>query len=521
MLRSLLLTSGLIWIMCSAPAFASIELVHQLTFSVPGLSGPIEQTKFKDINNDGFPEVLASDGEKLVLYSISLDSVLLSAAMDSGLWNYRILLDDVNRDSLADVVVADCQWYLIGSPCTVSVALYDGSSGYTQTSSTTYTTTSSITWLAWLGITALDAMDINNDGYNELFLAFDSIAGSGSLFITEWTAGTTYLYNSFPDSICWQRNFLISDVAYLATVNDTDLFIATRYKNYSTQLGPDCASQDRYIVLFDSSGEIIETASYVKPKVCDGDVFSSYSDYLSYGCFGNIDNSNEQIEIVSQFRWGVTCIDYVGGNFQYWDTSGADLVMHRIVSPDTVELVWSYDVTGTSYSNFLYHPDFPGYFFAITNNTLIQFNGVDGSVYQSSDPLPEGTKFWSYPFGGDMVRLVVLNNNDVSFYRLDIATSVADASGNTTVPSSFTLHQPYPNPFNAELTIPITLNQKAKLNVDVLNLLGQHIATVYDGAANAGNLNLSWDAGQFSSGVYFIKVSTESEAATVKAILLK
>jgi len=71
----------------------------------------------------------------------------------------------------------------------------------------------------------------------------------------------------------------------------------------------------------------------------------------------------------------------------------------------------------------------------------------------------------------------------------------------------FTLFNTYPNPFNPELNIDISIEQIGNLTVSIFNLNGQHIHTVYNEMASPNKLyNLKWDASHMSSGVYIVKV---------------
>ncbi|MFQ5452732.1 MAG: hypothetical protein ACE5D6_00920, partial [Candidatus Zixiibacteriota bacterium] len=68
-------------------SLASIELTLQNICTVPTLTYTIEQVLFNDIDNDQTPEVLVSDGEQLILYSITGDSILLSTPLEQNYIN--------------------------------------------------------------------------------------------------------------------------------------------------------------------------------------------------------------------------------------------------------------------------------------------------------------------------------------------------------------------------------------------------------------------------------------------------
>ncbi len=74
-------------------------------------------------------------------------------------------------------------------------------------------------------------------------------------------------------------------------------------------------------------------------------------------------------------------------------------------------------------------------------------------------------------------------------------------------PSRFQLHQNYPNPFNPLTRIQYTLPVKARVTLDIYDLLGKKVRTLFDGHQNAGEKSVVWNGlsstGQsVASGVY-------------------
>jgi len=184
--------------------------------------------------------------------------------------------------------------------------------------------------------------------------------------------------------------------------------------------------------------------------------------------------------------------------------------------------LWEIDASGHQYSQGLCSDDYPGEFFIICDNDLLRMNALDGSVVQRYPNLPPGSlRLWAKPFEGARDALVVVNADTVSYYGFGVITDVPEPTGNAQMPTSFVLDQPYPNPFNAELTVPIEVRERGHLRVDVYNSLGQKVATLLDGEVGAGPLLLRWNAWADSSGVYMIRGSFNGQSSAVKAVLLK
>ncbi|MBL0061911.1 MAG: T9SS type A sorting domain-containing protein [bacterium] len=90
----------------------------------------------------------------------------------------------------------------------------------------------------------------------------------------------------------------------------------------------------------------------------------------------------------------------------------------------------------------------------------------------------------------------------------------------TKVSEDFTVSYAYPNPFNPTLTIAYDSPRPQPVTMRAYNVQGQLAVEKTDMAA-AGSNTLVWNAENQASGVYLIKLSTQNETRTVKAVLLK
>lgn len=88
------------------------------------------------------------------------------------------------------------------------------------------------------------------------------------------------------------------------------------------------------------------------------------------------------------------------------------------------------------------------------------------------------------------------------------------------LPAFFVL-PPYPNPFNPITHITYNLPNQTNVTATIYNMLGQQIATLVSELQSPGEKHLTWDAQSQSSGIYFIKISTDKQSITKKIILLK
>jgi hypothetical protein len=100
------------------------------------------------------------------------------------------------------------------------------------------------------------------------------------------------------------------------------------------------------------------------------------------------------------------------------------------------------------------------------------------------------------------------------------------SEGEGVLPQSFELAQNYPNPFNPSTTIAFEMRRSGNVQLDVYNMLGQRVTTLYDGPATVGRHTVEWDGTaadgmRAASGVYFYRIEANGENQTRKMMLIK
>jgi hypothetical protein len=92
---------------------------------------------------------------------------------------------------------------------------------------------------------------------------------------------------------------------------------------------------------------------------------------------------------------------------------------------------------------------------------------------------------------------------------------------NPDVSRHLTLARNYPNPFNVSTSLEYNLPEVSYLSIDIYNILGQRIATIFEELQQAGEYTTTWDASAFPSGVYFARLRTSNNSQSIKMVLLK
>ena len=88
-------------------------------------------------------------------------------------------------------------------------------------------------------------------------------------------------------------------------------------------------------------------------------------------------------------------------------------------------------------------------------------------------------------------------------------------------PYKVTLNSAYPNPFNPVTNIQFSIPVDAKVILEVYDINGNNIETLFSSNIGSGYHDVSWDASSFASGIYFITMRSDSFVSTQKVMLVK
>jgi len=89
------------------------------------------------------------------------------------------------------------------------------------------------------------------------------------------------------------------------------------------------------------------------------------------------------------------------------------------------------------------------------------------------------------------------------------------------LPLEYSLDQNYPNPFNPSTTIKYSLAEDGFVKLAVYNMLGEEVAAIVNAQQKAGKYEVSFNAGNLSSGVYVYRLETSNYTSSKKLMLMK
>lgn len=219
-------------------------------------------------------------------------------------------------------------------------------------------------------------------------------------------------------------------------------------------------------------------------------------------------------------------------------TYGVNLTQLDSLNPTIVEresppptpgltVVWKPTRAGMNWGNGLLTYDFRGYVDAGQKDTFkIFFNQAGDSFADITLTWPDATYLgarctgMTIKFGADVIDMFAQTSYtvvDAGEIPLNTATIIKTGCvifddvklEKSTVPAGYKLNQNFPNPFNPSTTITFDVLKSSNIEVAVYNVLGQKVASLVSRDLNPGSYSTNWNAGSYSSGVYYVRMTAK------------
>jgi hypothetical protein len=126
--------------------------------------------------------------------------------------------------------------------------------------------------------------------------------------------------------------------------------------------------------------------------------------------------------------------------------------------------------------------------------------------------------------GSWMYRLKQVDLDGSEYFTEPITVSAPTAVGEQPeqAPKEFSLKQNYPNPFNPSTTIKFSVETTDRATLNVYNILGQHVATLFDDVAEAGQYcKVTFDARNLASGMYLYRLQSGQKSDSKRLVVIK
>lgn len=93
--------------------------------------------------------------------------------------------------------------------------------------------------------------------------------------------------------------------------------------------------------------------------------------------------------------------------------------------------------------------------------------------------------------------------------------------GSEKLPTEFAIESAYPNPFNPSTTLRVNVPATSQVKLAVYDVLGRQVATLVDGRMGAGRHQISWNASNVSTGIYFAVLEAQGTRQVTKLAFMK
>lgn len=158
------------------------------------------------------------------------------------------------------------------------------------------------------------------------------------------------------------------------------------------------------------------------------------------------------------------------------------------------------------------------------NGDRLLYTQNDGLSWKDASTGTGGNPPW---FGTDVRAL--LNNSGTllvgsygkSIYSALFNQIIGVKQISSVIPDNFKLYQNYPNPFNPTTNIKYQVPANTLVNLKIYDITGKEIMTLVNEKQSPGEYNVTFNAGNLNSGVYFYRLIAGNFNETKKLILVK
>ena len=172
-----------------------------------------------------------------------------------------------------------------------------------------------------------------------------------------------------------------------------------------------------------------------------------------------------------------------------------------------------------------------GVLFLAEGRKIYRFDNYGADITLSQSPwqtLPDTSGaivgIYKHP-GEDIVYTLtdssLLKVTTSGIYTLAHITTGIEQPGSNGKPDQYVLHQNYPNPFNPTTTIRYELARPGPVRLTVYNVLGQQVSVLVNARQPAGTHQVTFNASQLASGVYFYRLRAGNKVFVKKMLVMK
>lgn len=181
--------------------------------------------------------------------------------------------------------------------------------------------------------------------------------------------------------------------------------------------------------------------------------------------------------------------------------------MHADRSGESITLSW--DIYGDCGDN-------------LKGFNILRSAGCEEPISILNNLLSPGTRSYTDPTAERGIRYRYI----VEAISMDEEVISTERTSAELPPFILTLHPNFPNPFNPETTIPFTIPERGNLLIEVYDIRGRLVRTIFEDIAEKGYGEVTWDGRNnqgraVESGIYFYRLKYGDKVMGEKAVLLR
>jgi hypothetical protein len=491
-----------------------------------GLSKPTHHgansLSFGDLNDDQAAELLYGDFFSRSIYYFdhlgTCSETVLGRTFDTFPQNDPLLTGGFNRPQLVDIdgdFDLDLFVTVLGGFYSFTQNVVENIFFYENTGSIESANLSKVT------STFLDQIDVGEESV-PVFADIDA-DGDLDLFIGNQSQPAV---SSSRGQLIYYKNIGNGEDPQFQLIDDDFLIVENVY-NLSPTFGDLDGDGDLDLLSGRNNGKVIYWENIGDKFNPDFNLISStYADIdvgaISAPALVDLDLDNDLDLIIGEFS----------GNLNYYINQGDSTNPVFVLENDFFAEIQTVDYSKPSFSDFDSDAD----------QDLVVGSGSGDIYFYSNDGDDENISFSPIDNPGIKIRprsspvLVDLNHNKhfdlisgsqgggLYYFKNTTASSITRES--QLLPESFYVDDAYPNPFNNRTNFKIIIPYQNSLRIEIFNIIGEKINTIFNDKVSSGNYTFSWDGNSdsglpVSSGLYFVSIHFDSYFHNQKLFLIK
>ncbi len=158
----------------------------------------------------------------------------------------------------------------------------------------------------------------------------------------------------------------------------------------------------------------------------------------------------------------------------------------------------------------------PGEAYGLISDAYVDLGNSFGIIF-----ITNGKK-GAYAFGSTSAFYDVEEDVFAAAYGLIVSAPTAVPASEGNIPTGTVIRPNHPNPFNPTTNIQFTVDRTDRAVLTVYTMLGQQIATLFDGTAEAGKIySTRWTGAGLASGPYIAQLEHSGSVIRNRMLLIK